>query len=157
MERYFHDAQWVRKHWDLDVDFETDSEEDAAFGSESLEKEESPEKTDPCPQPDKQQPILDEEDRRVEGGAQNVSKEDAKGLLDQRKEVEAGEEETSLEAEHKEVGQGKREPAFSDRYSILVPEQLLKYFHLSNCRTTRWETVWWALYFFGLLLASLCF
>jgi len=119
LDRYFHDAQWVRKHWDLDIDFDTDSEEDATFGkylsSDSLEKEESPVKVAA-----EQQPILDEEDRLVQGGAQGVSEEDCDVL--------------SEEANHG-VCMEMREPAFSDR----------------------WETVWWALYFFGLLLAFLCF
>lgn len=121
LDRYFHDAQWVRKHWDLDIDFDTDSEEDATFGkylsSDSLEKEESPVKVKVAAE---QQPILDEEDRLVQGGAQGVSEEDCDVL--------------SEEANHG-VCMEMREPAFSDR----------------------WETVWWALYFFGLLLAFLCF
>ena len=28
LNTHFHDAQWVRKHWDLDMDFDTESEED---------------------------------------------------------------------------------------------------------------------------------
>ena len=99
MDRYFHDAQWVRKHWDLDIDFDTDSEEDATFGkylsSDSLEKEESPVKVAA-----EQQPILDEEDRLVQGGAQGVSEEDCDVL--------------SEEANHG-VCMEMREPAFSDR------------------------------------------
>jgi len=124
LDRYFHDAQWVRKHWDLDIDFDTDSEEDATFGkylsSDSLEKEESPVKVAA-----EQQPILDEDDRLVQGGAQDVSEEDCDVLS----------EEANHGVEQEEVCMEMREPAFSDR----------------------WETVWWALYFFGLLLAFLCF
>ena len=99
MDRYFHDAQWVRKHWDLDIDFDTDSEDDATFGqylsSDSSEKEESPVKVAA-----EQQPILDEEDRLVQGGAQGVSEEDCDVL--------------SEEANHG-VCMEMREPAFSDR------------------------------------------
>ena len=118
MDRYFHDAQWVRKHWDLDVDFDTcsededadsegdtDCEEDATFGRDSLAKEESSEKTGSCPQL-----VLDQKDQRVEGGDAEV---EAEGLLEQK--VVADEEETNLEAGNKEVGRETREPAFSDR------------------------------------------
>ena len=34
LNTHFHDAQWVRKHWDLDMDFDTESEEDSAFEDE---------------------------------------------------------------------------------------------------------------------------
>ena len=104
MDRYFHDAQWVRKHWDLDIDFDTDSEEDATFGkylsSDSLEKEESPVKVAA-----EQQPILDEEDRLVQGGAQGVSEEDCDVLS----------EEANHGVEQEEVCMEMREPTFSDR------------------------------------------
>jgi len=124
LDRYFHDAQWVRKHWDLDIDFDTDSEDDATFGeylsSDSLEKEENPVKV-----ASEHQPILDEEDQLVQGGAQDVSEEDCEALS----------EEANHGVEQDEVCMEMWEPAFSDR----------------------WETVWWALYFFGLLLAFLCF
>ena len=117
MDRYFHDAQWVRKHWDLDVDFDTDSEEeDTTFESDSLEKEEGSEKTGSRPQLLEQQPILDEKDERIEGGgAQGVGEEEVEGLLEQQQKVVADEEETNLEAESKEIGRETREPAFSDR------------------------------------------
>ena len=99
MDRYFHDAQWVRKHWDLDIDFDTDSEDDATFSkylsSDSSEKEESPVKV-----ASEQQLDLDEEDRLVQGGAQGVSEEDCDVL--------------SEEANHG-VYMEMREPAFSDR------------------------------------------
>lgn len=124
LDSYFHDAQWVRKHWDLDIDFDTDSEDDATFGkclsSDSLEKEESSVKV-----ASEHQPVQDEEDRLVQGGAQDVSEEDCDALS----------EEANHGVEQEEVCMEMREPTFSDR----------------------WETVWWALYFFGLLLAFLCF
>jgi len=119
LDRYFHDAQWVRKHWDLDIDFDTDSEDDATFSkylsSDSSEKEESPVKV-----ASEQQLDLDEEDRLVQGGAQDASEEDFDTLS----------EEANYGEEHEELCL-----AFSDR----------------------WETLWWALYCFGLLLAFLCF
>ena len=104
LDRYFHDAQWVRKHWDLDIDFDTDSEDDATFSkylsSDSSEKEESPVKV-----ASEQQLDLDEEDRLVQGGAQDASEEDFDTLS----------EEANYGEEHEELCL-----AFSDRsiYSL---------------------------------------
>jgi len=146
LDRYFHDAQWVRKHWDLDVDFDTDSEGDATFGkylsSDSFEKEESPVES-ACLQPCEQQPVQDEEDERADGGAQDASEKDCEVSSEEAdilaKEQQDGnlddEEETNHVAEHEEVSMELREPDFTDR----------------------WEAMWWALYFFSLLLAFLCF
>ena len=104
LDRYFHDAQWVRKHWDLDIDFDTDSEDDATFGeylsSDSLEKEENPVKV-----ASEHQPVQDEEDRLVQGGAQDVSEEDCDALS----------EEANHGVEQEEVCMEMREPTFSDR------------------------------------------
>ena len=104
MDGYFHDAQWVRKHWDLDIDFDTDSEDDATFGkclsSDSLEKEESSVKV-----ASEHQPVQDEEDQLVQGGAQDVSEEDCDALS----------EEANHGVEQEEVCMEMREPTFSDR------------------------------------------
>ena len=116
MDRYFHDAQWVRKHWDLDVDFDTDSEGDATFGkylsSDSLEKEESPVEA-----AFEQQPILDGEDGRVQEEAQDASEEVCK-VSSEEAEVLADEEETDHVAEHEEVSMEMREPDFSYRLTF---------------------------------------
>ena len=89
---------WVRKHWDLDVDFDMNSEGDATFGkylpSDSLETEERPVQA-ACPQPCERQPNLDEEDRRVQGGVQDVSGEEADILAGEEQEVLAVMEESS--------------------------------------------------------------
>ena len=125
LDRYFHDAQWVRKHWDLDIDFDTDSEGDATFGKyvssdDCLEKEESPAKAS-C----EQQPNLDEEDERVERGAQEVREEDcavsseeAETLVIEQEEVLADDDvETNHNgADHEEM----EELGFSDRWKLNI-------------------------------------
>ena len=75
------------------VDFDTDSEGDATFGkylqSDSLKKEERPVQA-ACPQPCEQQPDLDEEGGRVQGGVQDVSGEES-DVLSEEVEILAGE------------------------------------------------------------------
>ena len=163
MDRHFHDAQWVRKHWDLDVDFDTDSEGDATFGkylsSDSFEKEESPVES-ACLQPCEQQPVQDEEDERADGGAQDasekdceVSSEEADSLAKEQQDDNLDdEEEINHVADHEEVSMELREPDFTDR---LVSNFGLSHDHV--CVLHRWEAMWWALYFFSLLPAFLCF
>ena len=157
LDRYFHDAQWVRKHWDLDVDFDSDSEGDATFGkylsSDSLEKEESPVEA-----AFEQQPILDGEDGRVQEEAQDASEEvckvlseEAEVLAKEQQEVLADEEETDCVAEHEEISMEMREPDFSDRLIFDFGSS-----HDHVCVFCSWEAIW-ALYFFSLLLAFLCF
>ena len=158
LDRYFHDAQWVRKHWDLDVDFDSDSEGDATFGkylsNDSLEKEEIPVKA-----AFEQQPILDGEDGRVQEGGQDVSEEvfkvsseEAEVLAKEQQEVLDDEEETDHVAEHEEGGNMEmREPDFSDRLIFDFGSS-----HDHVCVFCSWEAIW-ALYFFSLLLAFLCF
>ena len=117
----------MRKHWDLDIDFDTDSEGDSTFGktlssnSLEIEEEESPVKAG-CPQqPCEKQPNLDEEDQTVEGGAQDaseencdVSSEEAEILAKEQQEVLADEAVTNHGSEHEEMVK----PAFADRFQL---------------------------------------
>lgn len=135
LNTYFHDAQWVRKHWDLDVDYDTDSEEDTTFGkdmsSDSSEKKDGPEQEIHL-LPSKQLSIL-EEDGQGEQGAEHGS--GGCVVVSKEKEVEAEGEETHLVVDRGEDSSGIREPFFSDRV----------------------EVIWWTLYFFSILMALLCF
>ena len=141
----------------MDVDFDSDSEGDATFGkylsSDSLEKEDGPVKG-----AFEQQPISDEEDQGAQGGAHGVSEEvcnvlseEAEILAKEQQEVLAGEEETDHVAEHEDVSMEIREPDFSDRLTYEFSSS-----HDHVCVFCSWEAIW-ALYFFSLLLAFLCF
>ena len=115
LNTYFHDAQWVRKHWDLDVDYDTDSEEDTTFGkdmsSDSSEKKDGPEQEIHL-LPSKQLSIL-EEDGQGEQGAEHGS--GGCVVFSKEEEVEADGEETHLVVVRGEDSSGIREPFFSDR------------------------------------------
>ena len=133
------------------VDFDTDSEGDATFGkylqSDSLKKEERPVQA-ACPQPCEQQPNLDEEGGRVQGGVQDVSGEES-DVLSEEVEILAGEEQEVLAfkeesnhgAEDEEVCLEMRTPAFPDRLTCYFS---LSHYHMTMYAyhyVSRWKTL----------------
>jgi len=135
LNTHFHDAQWVRKHWDLDMDFDTESEEDSIIEDE----------LSGSPDEHEISQVVDGTRSQPCGLAPTKAKIDISSLIDDWSEEEEEEEPSKETQQAQGVLDGEEGAGDHPKMGELAMPPRMEM-----------DMTWWALYLCGLLLAYLC-